>query len=594
MTPRWMSHAVPSMGAAKAEGIRNQLGRPEIDRLTVLVREAAQNSWDARSGERPVSFRLDLRTMDGPMATTWREALSPDLPDPTYLPLGTVLDKAEPTVLFLSDHGTTGLGGPTKGSAAVGDSPHDYQSFVLNVGEPRNTPEGGGTYGFGKAAYFLCSQASTILVHTRTAAPEQESRLIGIALGNSYERDDQAYTGRHWFGLVSGDHVEPVRGEEADALAARLGFPSRAPDDTGTTIAIVGFDLDGRDATQAGETLASSILWHLWPKAIDRGAGRVPMAFDVTVDDMPIPIPDPRAHPVVGELVHALEAIPEDGRLITHRRRTVGRLVLRTAFAPLPPPDPAAVEAGLGMDVHHVCLLRAPELVVEYRPGPPMPNPGVWYVGVFRTDDDVDVDEVFAAAEPPTHDSWTAAQLPDQERSIVRTTLKKIDDALRDHSRPRPAEAEEGQAEGLGGVSRQLGNLLATAPGAAAGPRRNGPPRPPSSPVGSVIRTIDAPRWVEHAGELVLVQSFEVTKGRPVTVVAQLGIRLWGGGSEAQAPQGSQDADILGWRAPDGGLRAGDGPHLHLGASDDGTWEILVRPPADATLAIRIVEARDA
>ena len=36
-------------GNIASEGMRNQLGRPKLDRLAVLVREAAQNSWDAKA-----------------------------------------------------------------------------------------------------------------------------------------------------------------------------------------------------------------------------------------------------------------------------------------------------------------------------------------------------------------------------------------------------------------------------------------------------------------------------------------------------------------------------------------------------------------
>ena len=36
-TPRWLSQAYPPEGASAAEGIRNQLGRPELDLLTILV-----------------------------------------------------------------------------------------------------------------------------------------------------------------------------------------------------------------------------------------------------------------------------------------------------------------------------------------------------------------------------------------------------------------------------------------------------------------------------------------------------------------------------------------------------------------------------
>ena len=40
--PRWFAQPVPPLGAITSEGIKNPLGRPAFDRLTVLVREAAQ------------------------------------------------------------------------------------------------------------------------------------------------------------------------------------------------------------------------------------------------------------------------------------------------------------------------------------------------------------------------------------------------------------------------------------------------------------------------------------------------------------------------------------------------------------------------
>ncbi|MFD0594037.1 hypothetical protein ACFQZ4_17425 [Catellatospora coxensis] len=66
----WLSQPYPPEGATAAEGIRNQLGRPELDHLTVLVREAAQNSWDARAGSGAVDFRIDLSTVSPAHAAT--------------------------------------------------------------------------------------------------------------------------------------------------------------------------------------------------------------------------------------------------------------------------------------------------------------------------------------------------------------------------------------------------------------------------------------------------------------------------------------------------------------------------------------------
>ena len=100
------------------------------------------------------------------------------------------------------------------------------------MGDPRETDDGGGTYGFGKAVFFRASEASTIVVHTRcrNEHDEVESRLVGCALGSSYESDGCVHTGRRWFGIPDGaNNLEPIRGEDADAIAKPLGFPPLAP-----------------------------------------------------------------------------------------------------------------------------------------------------------------------------------------------------------------------------------------------------------------------------------------------------------------------------------------------------------------------------
>ena len=74
----WHSQSFPPEGASAAEGIRNQLGRPELDMLTILVREAAQNSWDARASDtEPVQFDISLRDIGPAQLPAWRAALQP-------------------------------------------------------------------------------------------------------------------------------------------------------------------------------------------------------------------------------------------------------------------------------------------------------------------------------------------------------------------------------------------------------------------------------------------------------------------------------------------------------------------------------------
>ena len=111
---RWISETVPALGAAKAEGMRRQLGRPRFDRLTVLVRESAQNSWDARiSDDTQVRFSMDFRTLDDELRNAWLGTLRQES-HMAGTDIEGALSEPAPVILFISDRGTKGLEGPTR------------------------------------------------------------------------------------------------------------------------------------------------------------------------------------------------------------------------------------------------------------------------------------------------------------------------------------------------------------------------------------------------------------------------------------------------------------------------------------------------
>src|SRR5688500_11387583 len=76
----WYSQRFRPDGGITAEGLRNQLGRPSLSVLTVLVRESAQNSWDAKHADE-VDYRLDLVTVSPVHRQAWVELLAPGAPD---------------------------------------------------------------------------------------------------------------------------------------------------------------------------------------------------------------------------------------------------------------------------------------------------------------------------------------------------------------------------------------------------------------------------------------------------------------------------------------------------------------------------------
>lgn len=408
--PRWFSQPYPPEGASAAEGIRNQLGRPELDLLTILVRESAQNSWDARlqQSSTPVDYRIDMWTVSPAHAGAWRGLLLAGAPNSAEeFPLRETLRGGSLRVLSVSDRGTRGLGGPTRADNAVGPD-RDFVSFIRNIGEPRDTALGGGTYGFGKGIFYLLSKPGTVVVHSRCRTVEGgfETRLIGCTLWKSYVAaepgGDRRYTGRHWWGDTSGEVVEPLVGAAAEAVAQRLGLKAFGPEETGTTVVVVDPKLDDLEPAEAAAYLGDTIVWHLWPKMISTDGAPPAMRFSVTCDGVGHAVPDPRETRPLNMFVAAYETMvgPNGSDLECLRpKRHLGRLGLVKRI--MPPLEPTRASRMLDIEdlIHHVCLMRPAELVVAYHPGPKPPSTSQGYAGVFRAEEAMD--EVYAKAEPP-------------------------------------------------------------------------------------------------------------------------------------------------------------------------------------------------
>lgn len=646
---RWFSQPYPPEGASAAEGIRNQLGRPELDLLTILVRESAQNSWDARlpSASVPIDYRIDMWTVGPAHTGAWRELLLQGAPAGTdSFPLRDTLRRGSIQVLAVSDRGTRGLGGPTRADDAVGPD-RDFVSFVRNIGEPRETALGGGTYGFGKGIFYLLSRPGTVLVHSRcrTARGSYETRLIGCTLWKSYvaaqPQGNRRFTGRHWWGDTSGDVVEPLVGREAEAAAQRLGLKPFGIEETGTTVVVIDPHLDGLEPSVAADYLAETISWHLWPKMISHDSMPAPMHFSVSCNGVRRAVPDPRETRPLNLFVSAYETMTStDGSDLAclKPRRHLGRLGLVKRI--MPPLEPTRASRMLGIEnvVHHVCLMRPAELVVTYHAGPKPPSENQGYAGVFRADETMD--EIYAKAEPPTHDAWHPQSLERPESTFVQTTFRRITEALdgllslggaarpgssnvalgaasslfsglvggawgiggaTDYSKPgstatrasRPGRREEGSSRSDTTLPPQQGTTSETGESSTESPSYTAEPgRDP----GGVFRRrprlqyVGEPYYDDRGDEAVLVQEFRLPESGPQRVRIDLAVTLPGtGGRETDPPIGASMPVLIGWESETGHLTTSEACVIEGGGS---VWRALVRPAPDTMTEIGIkVEA---
>jgi hypothetical protein len=499
------SESVSPTGSISSIGIINQLGRPNLDTLAVLVRETVQNSWDARRSEsESLSYTVYGWTLNQSQRQVLSEQIFSARPKAESLPM-TQLDKDAPLYgLIIADRGTTGLAGPTRADIVPEGSPRNFISFLRDVGQPSNQNLSGGTYGYGKASLYRASGMQTILVHTRCRLKNGrlESRFIVSALGSRWsDNAGRQYTGRHWWGRIEDSIVEPILNKDADMLAESLGMGSFNDDETGTTILILDpvfhdradgqrmrFEGIERTPLQAVNLMAEYILWFFWPKMLNTDTGKPSVDFRIQWEDETINIPHPSQFPPLAGFVEAMERLKgyrDDEPMLQSAvvdiaserpRKHLGRLALQqfivdkvTWF------DTGETASPFESVTHHTALMRQAELVVKYLEGRPLPNNKIGYAGVFITDEAVD--SVFASSEPPTHDDWNSKSLTDNwHKRYINTALRKIGEEMAGFVQSPRTAAPDGTLTPLGAFATWLGeSLIPTEIGTSASRPRQRP-----------------------------------------------------------------------------------------------------------------------
>lgn len=510
----WFAARYEAHGSTSGEGATKLLGRPRLNPLTVLMRETLQNAWDARTGP-SLEFRVELRKFSAPQLALLRQTILAagtehvlcEAADETDAPQGhpglaEALAREDLWALEIGDRGTTGLGGPLRADLDPdkGEST-DFIDFIFNLGAPRDTPLGGGTYGFGKTISYVTSRAQTILVGTRTRTSNgHQHRFIASAIGRHWASQGRRYTGRHWWGRLQGGRIEPIVDEPAAALMAGVGIDEFKTD--GSSILILDPDLQGRTPDEAMEFLIESFIWHLWPKMVPPpGAENPPVIATFLLEGRQLPFAHPHEIPELRAFVGSLDALrlfdagephaehvfpPPVVKTIDHgaQRLPIGTLAFTQQPAPAPDstpdPDDDSARPFLGPS-RHVALMRQAELVVDYLEGPASVVPGYEWAGVFRVCEDRDDD--FAAAEPPAHDAWEWQSVADKRaKSHVRVALRKLRLEMIAFTTPElPITSTDGHMS-TAGLADRLRSLMPGLAGTGNAPRTSrrdvGDPRP--------------------------------------------------------------------------------------------------------------------
>lgn len=552
-------------GNIAAEGVLSLLGRPTTDQLNTCIRESVQNAWDARSSSSQPKCTIRVRSLEIDALDALRDRLLQNLPDEPECPLLEIRERASITVLEIADFGTSGLAGPTDPSK-VTDSTRatDFVDFFRNLGSPRDTAQGGGTYGYGKSSLYAISRYQTIVADTRAdSGSGSEHRLMACRIGSNYYagngRSRRRYTGRHWWGRKDrAGYVQPITGRNAERLSEAMGLPARLRR-LGTTISILEPMLPDIPSDELALMIRDSILWNFWPKLVRDEEGNLPLDFSLEVFGQQIAIPEPEEFPPLHLYADALRNIRQrDDTCSAVASQRPSKVLGHLRIVKYPRLDRQKTLGGDEQIIpdlsHHVALMRPAELVVKYMEGNPLPNLDQEWAGVFVCSEEEEVERAFADSEPPAHDDWVPSYLPVRSRSrtFVNVALKRIREEMKQYGSPVNSSRVESGIP-MARIADSLGSLLARAQGdrVGAGGGPSATPRKKAAKKRKMHVSVPQVRKLHHEdGEL--VGEFEVrVEGigdRPVRLVAVPGVVLEGNSLGDTAPNG-RAPEILRWKS---------------------------------------------
>lgn len=471
-------------GDMDGTGSQRLLGQPDLDQLSLLIRETAQNSWDARLPGGIPTYGVGFRELSAEAAHLLRSVVFAHHDPESTLAMTLSATELKPLrVVEIYDRGTKGLGGPLRNDLILPEGhPRDWMDFVLTLGAPPDNKVGGGTYGFGKTASYATSRCSTILIWSRVWHEGRlEHRFIASSMSASFVHDQKLYNGRQWWGSrgesTDDKHIPyPLVDGEAEKLGELLFERHFSDDETGTSLLILdpverGSTDESDTVPPLAETLRRIVIANLWPKLTDSGTEH-DMSVELSVAGKPVALPGPDASPALYALHASLRAIRRAERggdpgdpfvevtAVTRYKEVVGRLAFTRV---IPAPDDPVGDLFLG----RVSRMRTPELVVSTTAeGVPAANEANW-VAVFKAA--AEFDRSFAESEPPAHDGWFANSLNDKVKaSRVRIAQRRVSDWLKERLSPRPS-VDEGEVQTpTAALSQHLGGLIAGATGSAA------------------------------------------------------------------------------------------------------------------------------
>ena len=228
------------------------------DIFSALVRESIQNSLDVPVDEnKPVVVKYAFGTFSGEATDDLRavekhvRACRETYPDSSsYQRMVSFLDSHqgdEISYLKVSDYNTKGM------DYEEGNNKCGFYSFVQSIGNSSKSSSGsGGSFGFGKAAYYEFSNTRSILVSSKTQ--NGDVAFQGCSMLCTHKINGQKYNFSGFFDIDSGKPIqeEPLIPEEFRRT------------ESGSDIYLLHVNDDRSQMKQYEESIIRSVLLNFW------------------------------------------------------------------------------------------------------------------------------------------------------------------------------------------------------------------------------------------------------------------------------------------------------------------------------------------
>lgn len=394
-----------------------------------LVRESIQNSLDAVLDKRQpvhVVFRWKrLTEANCPGLFSIRNHFQACVKFWNNQP---AFDKFEPKIRYIDEHSIGGMfclevsdSNTTGMDYKANDRSSPFYSFVRSAGNSSKAmTSAGGSYGFGKAAYYNVSRISTVLVSTQT--PEGKNFFEGVSSICTHEYEGKKRT---HVGYYDNNDGEPVT--ELERIPKR--FKREQP---GTSVFIAGVDQN-----EGYQEIISAVLTHFWLSILE---GKLTVSIKLNNEGNLFPNEEPLeiSKKTLDELIYKTFQDEQDNirghsnprpyyEAVKFADTDKSHILIKDYLSSL-----GNVRFYVKRDKHaadRISYMRSPRMLVCNKTN----STGYGFYGVFVCDDERG-NEILRHTENPSHSEWDWRNCPPKQKAEGKNALNEkqefIDQAL--------------------------------------------------------------------------------------------------------------------------------------------------------------------